>query len=775
MKKIVFLGNCQATRLYILFNEKFLPILGGQTELVVNFIDLERKSREAMEQADVIVAQVTDAEQKTSLEKIETKARIIRFPYVTGNFLWPYSGQAHVRNAPLPELQDGPYGAQYGNPWLNARIKKGAKPEDIAAEYEALDIPKLINLDRTFELSMERARERDSKSDTSIAALIEKSLTDIPLFMTPANLELALFNPLAKDVYERLGVQSTTVDLALNTLWRSPFPVADQPIHPSVARHFGLKFIGPDTRYRTFTGERLTFREWIDRYVRYQWNHALLRGAHKSGRLRQFNAEAEAALAQIDSGLAQSEGSAYGEAGRSHLLTLKGDHAGALAAAARAAAFDTTNPNYVGTLLLYTAGQGKLTEAENIGRHMLVTWPYYADGWVRFGIILMRLGKVDEAIAAVERATQIEPLNPDHRKSLASTLAQAGQYERARSILSGAIAISPERADLQVELSRLLVQSGDLDNALIAARRAVELDPGDAAAQGHLADILTRRGDIVGAVNAVTDAVAKAPGKTNLHVSLSELLSRLGRHEEAGAALSAAIALEPANPGLRYHLAQILMQRSAFAEAEDVLAEALSLNSSNDSLHAALAHVLARQGRFNEAEASLRRAMQLRPDNASLHQALAELLYAAGQLEASEAAYRTAIDLAPRQADWRASLALIVSRQGRLDDSLTIIEDAVAIDPENPHLLAKYSHILKEKRLFAHARGIAETAIRLAPRLSGLHATLADICAKDGDLPGAIDAYRNAIRLDSDNQHYKKQIEYLERQERAAHDAEAAE
>jgi tetratricopeptide (TPR) repeat protein len=775
MKKIVFLGNCQATRLYILFNEKFLPILGGKTDLVVNFIDLDTKSREVMEQADVIVAQVTDAEQKTSLEKIETKARIIRFPYVTGSFLWPFSGQSHIHNQSLPHLQDGPYGVQYGNRWINARLKKGAKPEDIAAEYEALDIPKLVNLDRIYELSMERARERDKKSDTRIAALIETSLTAIPLFMTPANLELALFNPLAKAVYERLGVQSAAVDTVLDTLWRSPFPVADQPIHPSVARHFGLKFIGADTRYRTVTGERLTFSEWIGRYVRYQWNDTLLEAAHRSGRLRQFNAEAKQALEQIESGLAQSNGSAYGEASRGHLLTLKGDHAGALAAAARAAAFDTTNPHYVGTLLVYTAGRGKLAEAEEIGRRMIAAWPYYAEGWVRFGIILARLGKIDEATAAMERATEIEPLNPDFRKILASTFAQAGQRERACGILSSAIAMAPERGDLQSELSRLFIQLGDFDNALVAARRAVELDGGSATAHGHLADLLNRRGDMVGAVNALSAAIAQAPGQTSLHISLSDLLNRQGRHREAAAALRDAIGLEPANTSLRYLLAQSLIRCSSFPEAEDVLAEALSLAPANDSLHALLAHVLAQQGRFTEAEASVRRAIQLRPKNAALHQVLAELLNAAGRLEASEEAYQAAIGLDPAQADWRGSLALIVNKQGRLDDSLAIIEEAVAMNPENPHLLAKYSHLLKEKGLFARARGTAEIAIRLAPQLSGLYATLADICVRDGDLLGALDAYRNAVRLDANNQHYRKQIAHLERLEKASHDAQAAE
>src|SRR6185437_5810672 len=115
-------------------------------------------------------------------------------------------------------------------------------------------------------------RQRDQQSGSAIAEVIEKQFTDIPLFMTQANLETALFQPLATGVYEQLGISTSAIEAMFKTLWRSPFPIADQPIHPSVAKHFGLKFITPETRYRTFSGERLTFREWISRYARYEWN-----------------------------------------------------------------------------------------------------------------------------------------------------------------------------------------------------------------------------------------------------------------------------------------------------------------------------------------------------------------------------------------------------------------------------------------------------------------------------------------------------------------------
>jgi tetratricopeptide (TPR) repeat protein len=775
MKHIVFLGNCQARRLYVFYNEHFARITGDTTGLVANFEVLTPQVREALARADVIVSQVTDVDQKVSLDKVETRAKIIEYPYVTGNFLWPYSGKAHIYNTPLPHMHDGPYGVQYGNPWLNARIKKGALPDDIVAEYEALDMSKAVNLDRTYELSMDRARDRDRKSGSAVAALIEKSLTDIPLFMTPANLEFPLFEALARGVYEQLGLPSGSIDHALGTLWKTPFPIADHPIHPSVARHFGLKFIGPDTLYRTFTGERLTFREWITRYVNYQWNDALLEGNHRCGQIRQFDAEAQSVLEQLEQGLAQSSGSALAESNRAYLLKLKGDHTGAMAATRRAAALDPAQPQIMGTLAFYSADEGNYDEAERLTALMTTTWPRYADGWNRYGSILVRRGKSAEAVRAVTRAVEIDPGSAEYRKHLASVLAHDGQQDRAREALTSAIALMPGRADLYIDLSRLVLKSGDLDAALIAARRATEAESGNAAAHGHLADVLIRRGDPVAASNVLRNAIANAAAPAGLLVRLADLLTQGGRHDEAAAELRKAVALDPDNAHLRYSLAQNLIKGAALADAEAVLTEALARDPFNDGLHAVLANMLAQQGRGDDAEASLRRAIELKPGQASLHQILAELYNSMGNFQASEAAYRTAIELSPGQIDWRGSLALIVNKQGRIDDSLDVIEEAVALAPRNPHLLSKYSHLLKEKGLLARARKIAQEAIALAPTLAGLHAAFADVCVRDGDIVSALDAYRTAIRLAPGNDHFKLQFERLDQRARALHQAHAAE
>jgi tetratricopeptide (TPR) repeat protein len=775
MKKLVFLGNCQARRLEVLYNEKFSPITGDTTEFVASFEPFTQRVSQIMADADVLVAQAIDSEHEINLSKIETKAQIIEFPNVTGMFLWPFSGQPHVSNTPLPHMPDGPYGMQLGNRWLDNKIKAGAKPDDIVNEYESFDVAKVINLTRMYELVMDRAHQRDQRTGFSIAPIIEKNLTEIPLFMTPANLELALFRPLAFGVYQQLGISSTAVDSMLETLWRTPFPVADQPIHPSIARHFGLKFIGGNARYRTYAGERLLFREWISRYVRYEWNDALAQGTYNASRLHRYDADAQTALDQIDTGISQGSGSVFGETCRSHLLTLKGDRAGAIAASRRAAQMDPTNPQIVGTLSVLVAEQGDLEEAEVLARRITHDWPNYADGWARLGIMLARRGKINEAIVSVTTAVQMDPRNPTLRIHLASLLKSAGQPERARDMLTEAIAVMPERADLYEELSRLAAQLDDLDTALIAARRAVYLDPQNGSRHAHLANTLIRRSDYVSAGVVLREAISLAPEQASLSVEFAKLMMQLGRQDEALSECRRAIALEPANMQVRRLLAEGLTKQGAFLEAESIFTEALSINPENADLHVGLISASLRGERYEEAEASARRAVQLLPNHGHLHHLLAEVLYSRGKLAAAEQSYRTAVYLAPNLADWRGSLALLLGRLGRLDEGLRIIDEAISQSPANPHLLAKKSYLLAENGDLTGARTAAETALSIAPQLAGLYGVLADVCEREGNHSAALSTYRSAITLDAKNSHYQRQIERLSKLEQLSQHEQAAE
>src|SRR5665213_2455496 len=113
MRKIVFVGNCQARSLKIRYTEGFAHLNPDSVDFVASYYPLTDHTYQLLRNADVIVAQAIDSEHPVDVHKVDTAGRIIEFPNVAGVFLWPFAGVAHVHNATLPHYKWGPF--EYGD------------------------------------------------------------------------------------------------------------------------------------------------------------------------------------------------------------------------------------------------------------------------------------------------------------------------------------------------------------------------------------------------------------------------------------------------------------------------------------------------------------------------------------------------------------------------------------------------------------------------------------------------------------------------------------
>ena len=413
MRKIVFLGNCQARRLQEFYQQNFSEIYGDATETLVSYHSFTEKTHHSLQSADIIVAQHFDTEQITSVSRVDTAADIIRWPSVAGAFLWPYSGVEHIYNKSLPYYGDGPYGLQFGDRWLNKKISDRLPPDEIVKQYMNLDVAKLAKLDRVYEISMARAIERDHQTGFDTASIIASSLTDTPLFLTPANLELPLFVALARGVYQQLGITLATIDRILRLQWRTVFPSQQQPIHPSIIEHFKLKYIDLQTRYRMSTGERLTYEEWCNRYVRFEWNDPLLRAVLQVEPPAASGSSLDEKIKYTSHALANSNGSDSGYSILGYLLTQKGDHHRALEAKLKTEEFNPNNPDIVVDLCHSLADAGDFEASEQKLNLIAQAWPRYAEVHFRLACFYDRVGRQDEVHGALRRALDRDPTN-DH-------------------------------------------------------------------------------------------------------------------------------------------------------------------------------------------------------------------------------------------------------------------------------------------------------------------------------------------------------------------------
>jgi tetratricopeptide (TPR) repeat protein len=118
-----------------------------------------------------------------------------------------------------------------------------------------------------------------------------------------------------------------------------------------------------------------------------------------------------------------------------------------------------------------------------------------ADLYVDWGLALECAGRVDEAVAKLRRAAEIEHSAPV-LVNLAMVLGKHGRDEEALQVLADAERVSPAYSMVFVYRGNVFQQRGDLASAVEQYQRAVTVDPANEVARESLAQARLRQGGV---------------------------------------------------------------------------------------------------------------------------------------------------------------------------------------------------------------------------------------------------------------------------------------
>ncbi|MGA3067779.1 MAG: tetratricopeptide repeat-containing glycosyltransferase family protein [Tepidisphaeraceae bacterium] len=175
---------------------------------------------------------------------------------------------------------------------------------------------------------------------------------------------------------------------------------------------------------------------------------------------------------------------------------------------------------------------GRLREAEQLYRQILVQQPEQAD-------VLHLLGLIAH---------------------------QVGRHDRAAALIRRSIAINPHSAEAHYNLATTLKDTGKHDEVIAAFRQAIVLRPNFPAAQCNLGNALRDHGQLNEAVAAYHEAISRDPTYAEAHCNLGIALQDLGRPDEAMHEYRASIALNPNYPDPHWNLSLMLLTAGQFAQ-----------------------------------------------------------------------------------------------------------------------------------------------------------------------------------------------------------------
>jgi len=264
-------------------------------------------------------------------------------------------------------------------------------------------------------------------------------------------------------------------------------------------------------------------------------------------------------------------------------LAKAGRGADAVARAEAWAAAKPADTDRLFTLGLAQADQDVEAAMETL-RRVITRRPDHALAHYNLALLLKRVDRLDAAIAAARRSTDIDA-RPEAHLALGGLYLQQGDFSRAVTALDAALAADRRYVEAWVLLGTVHRARGDLARAADALRQAIALRPESWESHAALATVLRLAGDASGATRESAEAERRraadqreraAVVMTAVGVARLDAGDAEGARERFAAAVGVADTYAPAH----YHLGRALRRLSRPDDARRAFAAAQRLNPS---------------------------------------------------------------------------------------------------------------------------------------------------------------------------------------------------
>jgi serine/threonine-protein kinase len=328
----------------------------------------------------------------------------------------------------------------------------------------------------------------------------------------------------------------------------------------------------------------------------------------------------------------------------------------ALQALAKTAKFDELGPVSLQLLGSALNADGDRTGAESVLRRAQQRHP--RDVWINYdlGMVLLRLGPLDEAIRFLTAARAIRP---ETAHVLGHALYSRGDTDEAIAVFCDLVTRRPKDIShlrcmgVTIEdRSRSREVAAVIEKAVAAHREVVRLKPDDAEAHSDLGIALAMQ-------SKFDEAIAEFRTVKRLDPAHKVTLNLPARGKDPSTgyiyfASPGSVSPDGAIADLSYRHGNALRDQGKLDEAIVAFREAIRpYTYSNARAYSALVRALKAQGKLDEAVAAYREAIRLKPDNAETYFHLGGLLQAQDDFAGALALYRKGHELGSKQPGWK--------------------------------------------------------------------------------------------------------------------------
>lgn len=179
------------------------------------------------------------------------------------------------------------------------------------------------------------------------------------------------------------------------------------------------------------------------------------------------------------------------------------------------------------------------------------------ESYYNLGLVYYRTGRMEKAIAACQKAIQLEPDFANAYGSLGMVYWETGRHDEAILQYKKAIEIAPMNVEFHQDLAKIYWQKEMYDEAAATYQIVVTHNPSDGDARYRLGLVLLGNGKYDEAVSCFQKVLEINPNNMLAHGALGVTYSKLGRRQAAIEEFQAVLRLDPQNQNARDMLKQL--------------------------------------------------------------------------------------------------------------------------------------------------------------------------------------------------------------------------
>ena len=306
--------------------------------------------------------------------------------------------------------------------------------------------------------------------------------------------------------------------------------------------------------------------------------------------------------------------------------------------------------------------------------------PEYAEAWSNMGFAMRATGRGEESLNCYDRAIELNPKLVEAWNNRAILLRDIGRQDEALDCIDTAITIDPQYDRTWLNKAAVLGTLERYEDAIVCAEHAIELNPRMDQAWVNKAVALAGVGKHEEAITCLDSALEINPRLVEAWYNKGNEMCALTRPPEALPFYDRAIQCDPNNEQARSNKAVALIALGRFTDAIDCLDEALRLNPRYDQAWVNRGVALGSQGKREEAIACYERALEINPRNADAWYSKGNEFIHLGRLTEAIECFDRAIDLGARGSKVWTNRGSALGQIGKIDEELESYERAIEID-----------------------------------------------------------------------------------------------